>query len=59
MFPRNLQEAVEFYATGCAWGIPVSLTYQHSATTWDSWNLVCRRPASIHPVSITATVTAR
>ena len=59
MFPRNLQEAIEFYENGNAWGKPVSLTYCHRATTWDSWDVVYRRPSSIHPVTVTATVSAR
>ena len=44
MFPRTLQEAIEFYGSECRWGKPVSFTYHHnySATIEDSWIAVYR-----------------
>ncbi len=53
MFPRNLQEAVEFYARTYGGARAVSLTYKQNAVAWYAWDVVYRSPGEVHPVTVT------
>ncbi len=54
MFPRNLQEAIEFYER--SGGHAVSLTHHPSDLRCGTWDVVYQTPAEIRPITVKGTI---